>query len=188
MSAPCSYDVNSLAPGKFEWKFRQVIFKLISVINGWGILCEMIPRRMWLDLTDDKSTLVQVMAWCQVLCRHIASLGHNELTLIMLNCLKDYKRYIHILNPILDLAWPNQMKLTLEQQYVLSVLHNQYHACWCPSDFGSQGISRHGIDPPKPQYSFSVIRRVDYFIFAGCHPPCMELVWIMQYTKKMCFI
>ena len=45
-----------------------------------------------LDLTDDKSTLVQVMAWCRQataitsanvdtdLCGHIASLGHNEFT------------------------------------------------------------------------------------------------------------
>ena len=42
---------------------------------------------MPLDLTDDKSTLVQVMAWCRQaktnvdpdLCRHMASLGLNEL-------------------------------------------------------------------------------------------------------------
>ena len=44
-----------------------------------------------LDLTDGKSTLVQVMAWCRQaqaitwanvdpdLCRHMVSLGHNEL-------------------------------------------------------------------------------------------------------------
>ena len=40
---------------------------------------------MSLDLTDDKSTLVQVMAitWANVdpdLCRHMASLGHSELS------------------------------------------------------------------------------------------------------------
>ena len=41
---------------------------------------------MPLDLTDDKSTLVQVMAWCRQanvdpdLCRQMASLGLNELT------------------------------------------------------------------------------------------------------------
>ena len=29
--------VNSLAPGKFEWKFRYVVFKPISVVDGWGI-------------------------------------------------------------------------------------------------------------------------------------------------------
>ena len=62
--------INSLAPGWFKWKLRQVIFKLISVINGWGIFCEIIPRRMWLDFTDDKSTLVQVMAWCHQATSH----------------------------------------------------------------------------------------------------------------------
>ena len=39
------------------------------------------------------------------------------------------------------------MKLTLEQQNMLSVLHSQYHACWCSGDFRSQGISRHDIEP-----------------------------------------
>ena len=29
---------------------------------------------------------------------------------------------------------------------MLSVLHSQYHACWCTGDFRSQCISRHGID------------------------------------------
>ena len=29
--------LNSLAPGKFEWNFTYVIFKLILVVDGWGI-------------------------------------------------------------------------------------------------------------------------------------------------------
>ena len=29
-----------LAPGKYEWNLRHVIFKQISVIDGWGICCE----------------------------------------------------------------------------------------------------------------------------------------------------
>ena len=53
------------------------------------------------------------------------------------------------------------MKLILEQQYILSVLHNQYHARWCSGDFRSQGISRHGIDPTKLEYSISSIRRIE---------------------------
>ena len=57
--------VNSLASGKFEWNFRYLIFQIISVIDGWGISCELALRWMSLDLTDDKSTLVQVMAWCR---------------------------------------------------------------------------------------------------------------------------
>ena len=32
--------INSLAPGIFEWILVQVIFKLISVIDGWGFSCE----------------------------------------------------------------------------------------------------------------------------------------------------
>ena len=41
------------------------------------------------------------------------------------------------------------MKSIVEQQYMLSVLHSQYHACWCSGDFRSQGISRHDINPQK---------------------------------------
>ena len=50
---------NSLAPGKFEWNFRYLIFQIISLIGGWGISCELL-RWMSLDLTDNKSTLVRV--------------------------------------------------------------------------------------------------------------------------------
>ena len=39
------------------------------------------------------------------------------------------------------------MKLTLEQQYILSVPHSQYHAWRCSGDFRSQSIIRYGIDP-----------------------------------------
>ena len=40
-----------------------LIFQIISVIDGWGIFCELALRWMSLNLTDDKSTLFQVMAW-----------------------------------------------------------------------------------------------------------------------------
>ena len=53
------------------------------------------------------------------------------------------------------------MKLTLEQEYMLSVLHSQYYVCWCSGDFRSQGISRHGIDPTKSEYFISSIWRVN---------------------------
>ena len=55
--------VNSLAPGKFDWNFRHVVFKQILVIDGWSISCEIALIWMSLDFTDDQSTLVQVMAW-----------------------------------------------------------------------------------------------------------------------------
>ena len=62
--------LNSLAPEKFEWYFRYLIFQMIIVIDGWGISCELALRWMSLDLTDDKSTLVQVMAWCRQATSH----------------------------------------------------------------------------------------------------------------------
>ena len=41
----CIQDVaNSLAPGRFEWNFANVIFKLISVNDAWGISCETTVR------------------------------------------------------------------------------------------------------------------------------------------------
>ena len=57
--------VNPLAPGRFESNFRCVIFKLILVIDGCCFLCQIALRWMSEDLTDDKSTLVQVMACCR---------------------------------------------------------------------------------------------------------------------------
>ena len=65
--------LNSLAPGKFEWHIRYLIFQIISVIDGWGISCELALRWMSLDLADDKSTLVQVMAWCRQATSHYLS-------------------------------------------------------------------------------------------------------------------
>ena len=66
-------------------------FWIILGIRGWGISCEIALRWMSLYLIDDTSTLVQVMAWCRQatshyrnqcwpdLCRHVMTLGLNEL-------------------------------------------------------------------------------------------------------------
>ena len=68
-----NHDINSLAPGKFEWYFRYAIFKWILVIDGSGISCEIALVWMSLDFTDDQSTLVQVMAWCRQATSHYLS-------------------------------------------------------------------------------------------------------------------
>ena len=95
--------INSLAPGRFEFDIRKIIFKLTLVNGGWGISYEIALSWMPQDLTDDKSTLVQVMAWCrqatshylnsvdQDIQRHMASLGHNVLTCHLLNCFENSK-------------------------------------------------------------------------------------------------
>ena len=65
--------VNSLAPGSFKFEFRYVIFKPILVNGGWGISYEIALRWMPQDLNNDKSTLVQVMAWCRQATSHYLS-------------------------------------------------------------------------------------------------------------------
>ena len=72
---------NSLAPGKFKWNFRYVIFKWILAINGRGISCEIALIWMSLDFTDG-AVGQQAISWTSVdqdLERHMASLGPNEL-------------------------------------------------------------------------------------------------------------
>ena len=66
-------DINSLAPRRFEWNFRHVIFKLMLVIDDWGIPCEIALIWMSLNFTDDQLTLVQVMAWCRQATSHYLS-------------------------------------------------------------------------------------------------------------------
>ena len=68
-----NFPINSLAPGKFKWNFRHVIFKHILVIDGWGSSCEIALIWIWLNFTDDQSTLVQVMAWCHQATSHYLS-------------------------------------------------------------------------------------------------------------------
>ena len=65
--------VNSLAPGKFGWNFRNVISKKILGIHGWGISCEIALIWMSLNFTDDQSTLVQVIAWWRLAASHYLS-------------------------------------------------------------------------------------------------------------------
>ena len=64
---------NSLAPGEFEWHFKCVVFKWILVIDGWGISRDIALICTSLDLSDDKSTLVQEMAWCHQATSHYLS-------------------------------------------------------------------------------------------------------------------
>ena len=66
-------NVRCLAHRRFERNFIYVIVKLILVIGGLSISCEIALRWMSLDITEDKSTLVQVMAWCRRATSHYLS-------------------------------------------------------------------------------------------------------------------
>ena len=65
--------VYSLAPGKSACDSKSVIFNLVLLI---GIFRSSHGNALWWmpqDLTDDKSTLVQVMAWCHQATSHYLS-------------------------------------------------------------------------------------------------------------------
>ena len=58
------YMVNSLAPGRSECDSKNGIFNPVLLIGILRSLYDNALRWMPQDITDDKSTLVQVMAWC----------------------------------------------------------------------------------------------------------------------------
>ena len=65
--------INSLASGRSEFDSKNVIFNLALLI---GIFRSSHDHAFWWmpqDLTDDKSTLVQVMAWCRQATSHYLS-------------------------------------------------------------------------------------------------------------------
>ena len=83
------------------------------------------------------------------------------LTLNMLNCFEDCKRFHHISYHVLDFVQQKKTKLTMQQPYMLHILYCQCHACWCPGDLMSQCISRHVINQIILNAPISSIRRVE---------------------------
>ena len=65
--------LNSLAPGRSECDSKNVIFNLVLLIGIFRSSHDNALRWMTQDLTDDKSTLVQVMAWCRQAASHYLS-------------------------------------------------------------------------------------------------------------------
>ena len=58
-------NINSLAIGRFDCDSKNVIFNLVLLIGIFRSSHDNALLWMPQDLTDDKSTLVQVMAWCR---------------------------------------------------------------------------------------------------------------------------
>ena len=111
------YHLNSLAPGGFENIFQNVFFKLISWIDTLSNSCETALRSMPQNPSDDKSTLVQVMAWCRQAASHYLSQC----------CPRSLSPY-GVTRP----------------QWVNSHIP-QYHVRWWPGDAKNRSINSHGI-------------------------------------------
>ena len=82
---------NSLSPGQRGFDFKYVISKCVAVITVMSVADAIVFKWMAQNPTDDKSTLVQVMAWCRQAPSHSLSqfwssymspLSHNELIAI----------------------------------------------------------------------------------------------------------
>ena len=81
LDQPCIYILvpshknkfNSLAPGISECDSKNVIFNLVLLIGIFRSSHDNALRWMTQDLTHDKSTLVQVMAWCRQATSHYLS-------------------------------------------------------------------------------------------------------------------
>ena len=54
--------VNSLVPGRLLWKFIPVILKIILMSDDWGISPKIALRWKSLALTDDKPTMIKLIA------------------------------------------------------------------------------------------------------------------------------
>ena len=65
--------INSLAPGRSERDSKNIIFNLVLLIGIFRSPYVNCFWRMPQDLTDDKSALVQVMAWCRQATSHYLS-------------------------------------------------------------------------------------------------------------------
>ena len=64
---------NSLAPGTCASNFKSVILEHVFRIKFVSTFCEIGLRWMPQNTFDDKSTLVQVMAWCHQAASHYLS-------------------------------------------------------------------------------------------------------------------
>ena len=100
------------------------MFKLMLVVGGWSNSCEIVHEWKSLDLTDDKPTSVQVMAWCRQATNHHRTNVYIEL--YHHTALTDYKT-----TSVQVMAWCRQVtnhhqaNVYLEFYHPTASLHQQ---------------------------------------------------------------
>ena len=85
---------NSLAPGKFEWNFRHVMFKQILGIDGWDISCEIILVWISLFYLLTEITHHDILSW-----KELGSPWHGKAhACLFMNCLVTIHNmtYLHV--------------------------------------------------------------------------------------------
>ena len=97
--------INSLSPGGYDFDFKCVLIKCVVVITVMSNSTVNAFDWMAQYSTDNKSTLVQVMAWCHQATSHylkqwchMVLLGHNKLNMapvLLLGGIQLYKCVTH---------------------------------------------------------------------------------------------
>ena len=117
--------INSLTPASFG----SVMFKLILVIDRWGISCEIVLMWLSLDLTDDKSTLILITAWCHQATSHY---GSQPLHWASGNSL-----VIQLQSSVSGIWTPVYIQMPLEKDVLVASVSSALPAAfeWCSSVF-----------------------------------------------------
>ena len=114
--------LNSLAPGGPKCDSKNLIFNLVLLTGIFRSSYENALRWLPQDLTDDKSILVQVMAWCRQATSHY-------LSQCWLSSLSPYgiarPQWVH---PLIY-EWCHLA--TQIWRWNILDLGCQYHVCWC---------------------------------------------------------
>ena len=126
--------------------------------NFKGTYCESALRGMPKNLTNKKSTLVQVMDWCHqetshflIQCWPRALLTYGITRPQWVNTLQtkfffqEHENMFAFFSIFSTLRLFREWKSSLLEDKGSVILHSQWHGCWWPDNARTQGISSHGI-------------------------------------------
>ena len=94
--------INSLTPRRYGSNFKSVISKHMLQPQFMNISCEIVTRRKIQNHTDDKSTLVQVMAWCHQATSHYLNQSGLIFQVSVFEIASCHEHYLCILEDVVD--------------------------------------------------------------------------------------
>ena len=180
--------INSLSPGGFRCNFENSIFKLALLIGSFRDSFNKFIRWMIQNLTYDKSTLVQVMAWCRQATSHYlsqcwprslstyASLGHNELMFSLIGCtVADICKRIEDVRKYWTFEGIFALWKTLEYLFVFC---GEYF-------YDSNLITLNALNPNHCLYRTSMFFCLYVLIFVGiCVDVCLNIFLFTTYHNR----
>ena len=122
--------------------------------DGWGISCEIVLIWMSMDLTDDKSTLVQVMAWCrQATSHYLSQCWPRSMTPCGITRPQWVKR--KLFSQLIEASWFHMTPSTFVQVMACCLFH--HHAItWTNADLPVLSIESPGTTSAKFESSMKI--------------------------------